>query len=345
MIAYSIMVSKMNEYLGYIITHGEELGGVMQTWLYPLAQFGRAAMGDGISLLVFVGVICGVFALVYTLLSFTYLRVATQNRGGIRGRYQERKLNVASLQFALIKKDFLRLIKTPAYLLNASMGTMIVVVCMIMVIVYGDFFGVNIEMINAIPELQKNIGLIAAFAVLFFTASNTISACSISLEGANLNVIRSMPIADWDFLKGKLAVHFLFTVIPTLIVGVLATIVWQLDWYMGMGVCLTAVVGSALFAEFGLTMNVLFPKFDWTNEMAAVKQSMSVMFAMFGSWLMALLPVGLYFLLFTCLPTSLEYLTPTLYLYAWLIVFAGFGAGLWIWLKKRGTALLRNMSP
>ena len=344
MIAYSLMVSKMNEYLVYIITHGEELGGVMQTWMYLLAQFGKAAMGDALALIIFIGIICGVFALVYALLSFTYLRVATQNRGGIRGKYQERKLNATSLQFALIKKDFLRLIKTPAYLLNASMGTMIVVICIVMAGVYGDFFGVNIEMINAIPELQKNIGLIAAVAILFFTASNTISACSISLEGVNLNILRSMPIGDWEFLKGKLSVHFLFTAIPTLIVGVMAAFIWQLDWYMGVGICLTAVIGSALFAEVGLTFNLLFPNFDWTNETAAVKQSMSVLFAMLGSWGSVLLPVGVFFLINTYLPAIFDYITAPISLYGWLCLYACAAVVLWIWLKERGTQRMRKLS-
>ena len=59
-------------------------------------------------------------------------------------------------------------------------------------------------------------------------------------------------------------------------------------------------VFALLCGELGLLLNLRLPKLDWTNEAVAVKQSMSVVVAIFVNWgiliafavLYMILPVG-----------------------------------------------------
>lgn len=337
MVGYSLLMANVNAYLGALIANVGALGGVMETWLYPFFLLGRAGTGDALSLLGSVGIFVGVFALVYVLLSATYIRIVTMKKGEYRAKYKEKDTKSTSPQIAVLRKEFWRLLKSPAYLLNSSIGSMMMLIVAVMMGIFGDFFGVNADMVASVPELQKFIGLIVAVVVCFMAASNTISACSISLEGESLGLLRSMPVSEWAILKGKLYLHFLFTALPDMALGLAMGLVLRLEWYTIVGVVLTAVIASALFAAWGLLWNLKLPNLHWTNETAAVKQSFSVLIAMFGSWGITVLPLGVYFLVGAYLPAPL-------YLYLWLGVFAAAAVGLLVWLKKKGTEIFRSLT-
>ena len=337
MVGYTIVYSKVNEYLGYVIMHGEQVGGVMLTWLFPFSQLGYAATGELLPLLLFIGIFIGVFALVYWVLSITYFHIATMKKGEYRAKYREKAKKSASPQFALFKKEFWRLVKTPAYLLNASMGGMMMLIVAAMMCIYGDFFGVNKDMVAASPILTETIGLIVAVVVCFMAASNTITACSVSLEGEGISLIQSMPVHSWTILKAKLYLHIAFTAIPDLVLALAMGLILKLEWFMLVGVLLSALIGSVLFAALGLFFNLKFPNLRWTNETAAVKQGISVLFAMLGGWGVCLLPFGAYFLFGAYLPAPL-------YLYAWLLLFVLAAVFILLWLKNRGTKIFRNLS-
>ena len=84
-------------------------------------------------------------------------------------------------------------------------------------------------------------------------------------------------------------------------------------------------------ALFGLFLGVTMPNLTWTNEITPIKQSASVMIALLGGWLYALLLGGGFLLVgwkigfiaymacFTALPLALS-------------------AALYAWLRKRGSA-------
>ena len=337
MIVYMMLYSKMNEYLAFILANGEAVGAVMKTALYPFSQLGLAAEGNVLSLFLFVLMFGGAFALVYLFLFKTYFRVATMKRGERKAKYKPNESRISSPQAALFKKEFLQFIKNPMYMLNASMGTLIALICGIMMAIYGDFFGMDKETISAIPALKENIGLIVAAIVCFMASSNTITACAVSLEGERIWLPQSLPVSEWTVLKAKLYLHFVMTATPSALFGLAAAFCVNLSWGWTVAVVAVAVISSALFAAMGLVINLKFPSLRWTNEIAAIKQSVSVLIAMFGGWGAALLPLGGYFLFGKYLP-------------AWGYLLVGLGlllaatAVLIVWLKKRGTKIFKRLS-
>lgn len=337
MVGYSIVYSKLNEYLGYVAMHGEEVGNVMQTFLYPFGQLGRAVTGDIVALLLFTVIFVGLFALVYGLISATYLRIATAKGGEFRAKYKEKEYRGSSPMLALLKKEATHFVKSPAYLLNTSMGTMMMVIVGAMMLIYGDFFGINPDMVASIPELSRAIGLLVSLVVCFMAASNTVAACSISVEGEQIWIVQALPVDGWSILKAKLYLHFLVTVLPALFCGIAMGLIVELEPIFLIGVGVTALFASAFFAVMDLAINLKFPTLRWTNETVAIKQGLSMLFAMFGSWGVSLLPLGAYFLFG-------KYLPPLLYLGMWLILFLAATILLVIWLKKRGTKIFARLS-
>ena len=60
---------------------------------------------------------------------------------------------------------------------------------------------------------------------------------------------------------------------------------------------ITMVVYIVFHSMFGLILNLKKPVLEWVNEQVPVKQSMSVMIALFGGYLIALLMLGLFLLI------------------------------------------------
>ena len=337
MTLYMVLYSKMNEYLTFVIANGEAVGATMKTFLYPFSQLGYAAAGNMLSLALFALMFGGCFALVYLFLFKTYFKVVTMKRGERKPKYKAKKERASSPFSAYFRKEFLQFIKSPTYMLNASMGTLIALIAAVLMAINGDFFGMSAESISVLPGLKENIGLIVCVVVCFMASSNKIAACTVSLEGEKLWLPQSLPIPGWTVLKAKLALHFVMTAIPSACFALAAGLCIQLSWGWTVAAIAAAILSSALFACMDLAINLKFPSLRWTSETAAVKQSVSVLLAMFGGWGATLLPVGGFFLFGKYLPA---------WAYACIclgIMLAGLIA-LFIWLNKRGTKIFKELS-
>jgi ABC-2 type transport system permease protein len=179
--------------------------------------------------------------------------------------------------------------------------------------------------------------LLVALLVCFMTSSNTIGACSVSLEGENIALVQALPVNEWAVLRAKLYLHFIMTALPALVCGGTIALVLGLLWWEVCLVFAVALIASLLFAAFDLTVNLKFPNLHWTNEMAAIKQSVSVVVAMFGGWGISLLPLGGYFLFG-------KYMPAWGYVLLCLGLLMAAAVGLLLWLYKKGGKIFKELS-
>ena len=336
-VAYMLAYSKVNEYLGYVLTNGEAVGAVMETVLYPFSKVGYAATGDMLSLLLAVAMFVGFFALVYLVLSLTYFQIATTKKGERRAKYKEKAQVSRSVNRALLRREFLRIIKSPAYLLNSSMGSLMMVMVAVMMVATGNLFGLTAEVVATMPALMDSMGLLVALVVCFMASSNFITACAVSLEGTNISTIQALPVDEWAVLRAKMYLHILLTAIPALLLGGAMAWMVELLWWETLIVLATAFISTVMFAAFGLAVNLKMPNLHWTNETAAVKQGLSTMVAMFGGWGIALVPLGCFFLFG-------KYMWPWLFALIFLVLFVGATAVILMWIHKKGTKIFRYLS-
>lgn len=87
-----------------------------------------------------------------------------------------------------------------------------------------------------------------------------------------------------------------------------------------------------LSAAFGLTMDLKRPNLTWTNEITVIKQRLTVLLAMLGGWVYAVV-IGLLYLL--VLPSW----SAAWYLLACTALTALLTALLLRWLRTRGAAI------
>lgn len=331
LIGYFLLVSEITEGLSYLVANGDKVSKIMETALFPFSAFGKGVAGNPWFFLAFLGIFGAVFALVYALVSCTYLRVATRNRGEKKAKFKGDVGVKRSAKFALLKKEVLRFIKSPVYVLNASMGTLIAVIFAVFSLFdgMGGLFGTD-------AFSSQLLLLMTTLFVCVFAGMNTITACSVSLEGDSIWVVRSLPVSAWDVLKAKIGLHCIVSGAPLLLVGTLLGIGVGLDAWQILLVLLASVAYTVFFGGFGLMLNLKFPNLKWTNETVAVKQGVATMIAMFGGWGILLLPVLAYLAIG-------EYFVAWAYVLLWVGIMACISVGLFVWLKKRGARIFEGL--
>ena len=329
--SYALLYSKMGEAIEFIVMHGNEIGAAMQTWLFPFYLAGLACEGNALALLGAVGVFGGVFALIYWLLSVTFLKTITTRRGGAGKKYKEKSVKSSPAILALMKKELLRM-KNPMILFNTALGSMLFVI----LIIFAFFNAELVDMINASGVDKGEVAAIVAVVLSFIAASNMITASSVSLEGENLWIIKTAPVKTEEIFAAKLLLQIILTCIPATLAIIVVCALLKIPLLLSLLVWLCVCVTGTLCAALGLIVNLKLPNLTWTSEIAAVKQSLSVVVAMFTSWGIAALIIAGYFTLGTLMSAG-WYLALVVMLYAATFV------GMLVWLGSRGVKAFEKL--
>ena len=155
----------------------------------------------------------------------------------------------------------------------------------------------ELQELLAVPFLQKYMPLLAVGAVCMIATMNDITSPSVSLEGKNLWLVQSFPIAAKQVLAAKLKLHLLLTVIPAIPLVIAVEWLIKPDLVFAVMIPIAVLLFIVLMASFGLFINLKIPNLNWTSEIVPIKQSMSVIIALFGGWVIIMAFAGLYFLL------------------------------------------------
>lgn len=289
--AYFVVVGRMNEYVTKLAASGAQLadalGGVS-----PLVWLGEAmASGNIPALLGSLAILLVPFALVYALLSRSFIGIVTMKRGAAKKKYQERALKTASAGAALVRREAARLTSSAAYMMNAGLG---VVFCAAAAafLIFGR--GKALEIVQVMGLGTDVLAAIAALIIGYLQCTMVFSASSVSLEGKNLWIVRSAPVSSAEVLMAKRRLH-LRIVVPAALLPAIASVS-----LLGANAALVALFAAAfalLTADVGLVENLRHPNLTWINEMQPVKQGAAVILTMLILMGILLVPTLLYIFL------------------------------------------------
>lgn len=318
----------IQDLLANAASYGEKIKGSA----YPIYLFGGVGSGDIFAMTVVSLVILALFGLMWALISRSFLKIATSSGHTAKKVYKETGVKQKSIAVALLAKEFGRFTSSPNYMLNCGLGILLLPIAGIMLLWQGS------AVISVLNEIfGERVGctpILLCAAVCMLASMNDMTAPSISLEGKSLWLMQSLPVTPWQVLRGKLSMQLILTGVPVLFCTACIAFIYP---YTPIELLLTVLVPMSyvLFsALFGLFLGLKMSNLNWTSEITPIKQSASVMIALFsGFGYTALLCVG--FML----------------LNGWKLGFVGymslFGAvtlalcGLfYFWLKKRGCNLL-----
>lgn len=324
--AYSLLTN--------ILANLENIAESVKSILYPFYHMGLAAEGNAFSMLIFTVIVAVLFGAVYLVLSGSFLKLATTNKGAAKVKYKEGAVKINSADSALLRKELKRFVGSPTYMMNCGLGVVLMIVAGVLLVVKGEF---AVELLNGLfGEAKGIISLLAAAMICMMTTMNDITAPSVSLEGKTIWLVQVLPVSAWQVLKAKLKLHLLLTLIPA---AVLVTCV-EIVILPTLGYAILIPVVTVLFVVFmaavGLVVNLKFPNLNWTNETAPVKQGLGVMIALFGGWIIVI-ALGLLYYVLMDLVGPMQF-----FVFAAILLLAGCAVAL-TWLKKKGAEIFARL--
>ena len=284
--------TKIFGYIQSLIVNGAVFAKKIKGTVLPLYYLGNCvAEGNLWQLLIVALCLVAPFVLLYILLSKNFIRITTTKRGFAKVVYREKSMKSTSRKNALLIKELRRLIGTPVYLMNSGLGVILMLISAVAIVIKKDLISSYISMI---PMLQENSMLLLAAVVCMMSSMNMITAPSVSLEGKNFWILRSMPVPTREILMAKLKLQ-LVACLPAVIVTVIAyAYAFGLDIAGTAWLLFVSVLANVLFALLGLVINLKFPKLDAISDTAAVKQSASVVVTMLVTMAFVMIPAGIY---------------------------------------------------
>lgn len=299
---YYFIQFKLQSFLQYFAVYGgeiaEKISRTVKVWIYPMYQLGLAGAGSLKSLAIVAAMTIVLFAICYAVLSASFVKILTTNRGAKKTEYKEKTVKTTSVDMALIKKELKRFVKSPTYLVNGGLGLIIMPAIGIAAILKKDDVSAILEQYYAQGDFFKNaIPVIVTSAVCLLISMNIIAPPSVSLEGRNIWILQTLPVGADKILRAKRRVPVILNTVPALFLAVSLGVAFGID-ASGL-IAAIAVIAVYLFfnAAFGLFLGIKKANLGWTNEVVPIKQSSAVFIAMFGGMgIAAIISAGYYFL-------------------------------------------------
>ena len=284
LVAYFMLYTRVMDNIGFFITQGAAIAEAVRKAVFPVYHLG-AAIADGsvISFLIFAAFAILPFIIMCELLSASFVKLATGGHKVKKVKYKEKALRESGARSALLKRQLLHFWSQPMYILNTALGVVATIAAAVVLIVKADII---LDLFDPDTGVLANFidqGVAGAVALTAFAALNTISAPSVSLEGKQLWIVKSLPVRAREVLMSKVWLHFMVGSIPALMAGVICIVTFPMNLVQMALTIVMPAAATMMFALFGVVLNLTFPRFDWVNPIQPIKQSLSVTFSLLGS--------------------------------------------------------------
>ena len=285
----------MKFFYNYIITHATSINDLITKIYYPAGVYTSLIIKfDIVKLLIFIGINLLIFVLGVLVLSKFYFKINSR----LKKVTTSRKVKIDNLVIkrnssiiSLIKKELNTFFKTPVFIVNAGFSLVLfILISIILCIKFNDFLplltdpnGFNISK----ETIMNNLSLLVLVLISFTAFTTSITNSVISLEGRNINILKSLPIKTKNILLSKVYSALVLTT-PVLILGdIILFIKFKINPIESILLLVLSILIPLVSHFIGLITNLKYPKLEWENTAEVVKQSTSSFMAvMIGMILM-----------------------------------------------------------
>ena len=247
--------------------------------IYPPAIWlGKAMTAGGFGALILcASVYFAVFAAIIALAARNFHAICRRlSITSAKHNYRMGHLSSSSVLKAVWLRELKRYFASGVYVTNTIMGPIMGTVMAVAYLAAGT------ESLNSLLGMEMDFSVWLPFVVAGSFSMMPPTAVSISMEGKNWWITKTLPLSAKTAIDGKLLMS-LSLMLPFYIVSeVMMIIAAKPDF---MGIVWTIVIPTVIIVfscVFGITANLLLPKFDWDNEISIVKQSASAGLGGFG---------------------------------------------------------------
>lgn len=205
---------------------------------------------------------------------------------------KRKKINETDLAFgtrrsmpitALLKKEIRLLVRTPAYLMNCILSSLMLPLILILAFFLNPNGTSQLLALQTLFNGDPNMGLILSivFAIaVFLSAANSIAATAISREGKHFFVSKYLPVSYIIQLWAKLFSAVIFSALTVVVTMVVIVAVLKPAVIVVLFSSVILMLGIVFSSLVGLLFDLHFPKLDWVNEQRAVKGNLNVVFSL-----------------------------------------------------------------
>ena len=334
LLAYFVFCFRMNAYVTTLAVNGAAIAGALRAAL-PLVWLGQAAAdgnfaGLGLTLLWTVLP----FVLAYALLARSFVRIVTTHRGQVKIQYEKKAMQVLPQRTALYRRELARLTSSSGYMLNAGLGLVFEIVLAVLAIVKRREL---LAALTAMPELYAAAAPILLLAGMMVSGMVYFTASSVSLEGKNYWIVRSMPVETKKILQAKLNLSNSLAICPALIMMLAASLALRLSAAQTALLLGCQLMFVLLAANVGLVEDLRHCNLDWINETQAAKQGAGVFLSMLIDFGFVLAVGAAYFFLLEPVLSTEAFLGVVLAVLAILYALSG------RWLMTRGAVRFESL--
>ena len=203
------------------------------------------------------------------------------------GNKKIKETKTLSPTVSLLKKDFKKLFSSSNYLLNTCVGVIVLTLCIIG-LVTSSKIGIAV-----VSEISGNTGgLIFSYSMLMFLGYIYPTAISLSLEGKNFYILRTLPITFKTIIREKNLFHIICG-LPIAIITILIIIIkLNMKLKYAVPLFLLYVVTTLFHANFHLLLDMLFLNISWENEIKVIKRSIQSILSLVTAIFMGVLPLA-----------------------------------------------------
>lgn len=134
-------------------------------------------------------------------------------------------------------------------------------------------------------------------AISTLIAMTCTTSISLSMEGKNLWIIKSMPIEDITIYKAKLLTNLALQIPAAILAALIVNFRFPMALSMRILVFITPLSFALLSSLWGMFINLKMPDYAWTSETALVKQSLPAMAGLLGNMVIGILCAALILIL------------------------------------------------
>lgn len=334
LIGYMAVVMQMESILNNIIANSTSIMNAINRIYPPAYYFVDAIKNNSISSLAIYLVISVIpFVIFVSLFARSYKKINSRMNERYKVKnFKLEKFDTSSPIKALERKEISRYFSSYIYVLNTSFGIILLLIGTLGILIFG------MDKINVLLELNIDISMLKPQLILvmmFILATTCTTYCSISFEGKNLWILKSLPIEELDIFKAKISLNLLLNLPISVICFLFIGLSLKFDIQFIIIMVCTIIAVSILVSVAGLLINLYFPNFDWKNEVAVVKRSIGIIIVLFGT----MIYVGLFALIYYYLNMP----NINIFLLIFAVITMIIDVLLWNSIKTKGVKLFKSL--
>ena len=337
----------MDGVFNYIVSHATSMNDLITRIYYPAGVFAKLVTDFNIlDLLKFIIINIIIFIVAIFILSKFYFKINSRLKSVTTSNNKKKNINNVVIKSysqirSLIKKELDTFFKIPVFIINAGFALVLFIILVIIILIKFDII------IPILISEETGLGLtkdlifnnlsILIFILISLTSFMTsITNSVISLEGKNINILKSLPIKVEKILMSKVLAALVITT-PVLLIGnILLIIKFKISIIESLLLIILSILIPLVSHFIGIIINLKYPKFDWDSSSEVVKQSTSSFISVMMGMILLVMSVFI-------IMSLIDKISAILILIMGVVFYLILDTLLYIYLMKKGIKLFNNL--